>query len=187
MSEVKEGEVSAGSEGRRRSLKWIAWVGAAAAVLAVGVVAAVVAGLFAPPRQGARVPSAQASHTAAAVSPSPSKPPLARFDPTAPDGDNLQLFASALTKAAQSTPSGSVTTKTLTDALAASGFDAGSMQRSADQTSANLQAPMLTVSVKLSRACLIGQYVRQDASVSIQLAAPIGTGACLIGETAPLG
>ncbi|NUP74237.1 MAG: hypothetical protein HOQ07_06265, partial [Sinomonas sp.] len=110
-----------------------------------------------------------------------------RFDPSAPEGENLQLFGSVLEKAARSTAAGSVTAKTLTDALLAAGFTAGSMQRTADQTSAKLQAPMLTVSVRLNGACLIGQFDRSDASMSTQLAAPIGTGACLIGETVPLG
>ncbi|MEA5457003.1 hypothetical protein SPF06_19950 [Sinomonas sp. JGH33] len=132
-------------------------------------------------------PSAAASPNAATPSPAPTRPLLARFDPLASDGDNLQLFGSVLTRAAQSTSSSSVTAKTLTDALVAVGFSPASMQRTADQTSANLQAPTLTVSVKYGGGCLIGQFVRSEASVSTELAAPIGTGACLVGETAPVG
>jgi hypothetical protein len=132
-------------------------------------------------------PSGSASHAASAASPAPSRPPLVRFDPTAADRDNLEIFGRALTKAGQSTTSQSVTAKTLIDALVDAGFTAGPMQRTADQTSANLQAPTLTVSVRLGGVCLIGQFVRSDASISTELAAPIGTGACLIGQTSPLG
>ncbi|WP_415853795.1 DUF6993 domain-containing protein [Sinomonas sp. G460-2] len=192
MSEVKEGEVRAKPEGRRRPPRGVAvLVTVVAALVVLGAVAVVVGGLFAPPRQDgagpAASPSASATRTTAAASPTPTKPALARFDPSVPDADNLVLFGSALTKAAQSVSTQQVSAKTLTDALAAAGFSAGAMQRTADQTSANLQAPTLTVSVRLNGTCLVGQFVREDASVSTELAAPISTGACLVGQTAPVG
>jgi hypothetical protein len=128
----------------------------------------------------------------AAVPPSATPTPtltaraLARFDPAASDDANLQLFGGELAKAAGSAPSSSITGKTLTDALIAAGFDVTTMRRTADQTSANLQAPTLTVSLRLQKSCLVGQFVRSDASISTELAAPIETGACLIGQTTPV-
>jgi hypothetical protein len=74
----------------------------------------------------------------------------------------------------------------LTDALTAAGFGVAAMQRTADQTSANLQVPTLTVSVRVGTSCFIGQFVRSDASISTELATPIETGACLIGQTVPV-
>ena len=119
-------------------------------------------------------PRAQASAEASAG--------LSRFDPAAPNAANLKLFNLMLVRAAQSTPSSSIDGKALADALTAAGFNAAAMQRSADRTSSNLQAPTLTVSVRLRTMCLVGQFVRSDASISTETASPIGTGACLIGR-----
>ncbi|WP_136610348.1 DUF6993 domain-containing protein [Sinomonas albida] len=192
MSEVKEGEARVEPEGRRRPLRrGVALLVVAVIALAVLAAIAVVVGGTSAPRTASSAPAATSqatvSRTAAPSAPVSTKAPLARFDPAAPDGENLTLFGSVLTKAAQSTSSQSVTAKTLTDALVAAGFSGGAMQRTADQTSANLQAPTLTVSVRLGGTCLVGQFVRQDASVQTEVAAPIGTGACLIGQTAPVG
>jgi hypothetical protein len=111
---------------------------------------------------------------------------LARFDPAAADDANLQLFRGELTKAAGSASPSSITGKVLTDALVAAGFDVMKMQRTADQTSAKLQTPTLTISVRMQKSCLVGQFVRSDASISTEITTPIETGGCLIGETGPI-
>jgi hypothetical protein len=133
-----------------------------------------------------RVEAVAPPSSAPTPSPTPTTRALARFDPTAPDDANLGLFKGELTKAASSGPSSSITGKVLTDALIAAGFGAPTMQRTADQTSANLQAPTLTVSVRLQKSCLVGQFVRSDASISTELTTPIETSACLIGQTIPV-
>jgi hypothetical protein len=134
-----------------------------------------------PAASAAASPSASASASAAATAQA-----LARFDAAASDQANLQLFRTTLDKVARAHSSTDVTGKVLTDGLVASGFDPAAMQHTADQTSANLQAPTLTVSFRLEKSCLIGQFVRSDASITAEVTAPIQTGACLIGETVPV-
>ncbi|WP_123732252.1 DUF6993 domain-containing protein [Rathayibacter sp. PhB152] len=60
------------------------------------------------------------------------------------------------------------------------------MQLTADETSVGLEADSVQVSVKASDACLIGQYGPKVDGVRAVVAAPIATGACLIGNTVPL-
>lgn len=189
MSGVKEEVRSSESvRPRRRGPRVIAW-----AIVVVLVLASVGVVIFAATKDLAGLtlantkPSA-ASAPSASVTPSLSAAAsaLARFDPSAADQANLQLFKAELTKAGHSTSADSVTGKVLTDALIDSGFDAAAMRHSGDQTSANLQAPTLTVSVRLQNSCLIGQFVRSDASVVAELTAPIETGACLIGQSVPV-
>ncbi|WP_420821072.1 DUF6993 domain-containing protein [Sinomonas gamaensis] len=191
MSGVKEEVRSSESvrPGRRRP-RIVAW-----AVVVVLVLVSVGVIIFAGTKDlaglaiGNTKPSAAAAPSAsAAVTQAPSAPAsaLARFDPSGADEANLQLFKGQLTKAAHSASADSVTAKVLTDALIGAGFDAAAMQHSGDQTSAKLQAPTLTVSVRLQNSCLIGQFIRSDASVATELAAPIETGACLIGQSVPV-
>ena len=137
-------------------------------------------------------PSASPALTAGAASPSPTSAPspsptsapaaTERFDSAASDTANLAVFKRALGAVAAATPPSGVEAKTLADALVGAGFDASGIQRSADRTSANLQVPTITVAVRLHSSCLIGQYVRSDASISAEVTAPISTGSCLIGR-----
>ncbi|WP_138443881.1 DUF6993 domain-containing protein [Sinomonas susongensis] len=166
------------------------WGGIVVVLLAVGGfgLTGALQGLdFSPAPAASAAPSSAPSvsapppATAAPAASTPTAGSLARFDPSAPDESNLDLFKRTLEKAAQTTAS-SVQAKTLTDALTAVGFQGSAMQQSADQTSANLQAPTLMVSVRVGAQCLIGQFVRSDGSISAQIAAPIQTGACLIGR-----
>lgn len=138
-----------------------------------------------PPASSAPSPTPTPTASSATAS-APAAVSLARFDPSAPDAANLDLFKRTLDKAAQTTAASSVEAKTLTDALAAAGFNPAAMERSVDKTSADLQAPTLVVSVRLGAQCLLGQFVRSDASVSTEVAAPIQTGACLIGRQSPV-
>lgn len=171
-------------------MKNLVWGGVVVVLLAVGGygLTGALQGLDLSPAPRASGPAASASSPSPTPSASttPTAVSLARFDPSAPASANLELFKRALDKAAQSTPASSVEGKTLTDALAGVGFSGAAMQQSADRTSANLQAPTLMVSVRVGAQCLVGQFVRSDASVSTEIAAPIQTGACLIGRQAPV-
>lgn len=59
------------------------------------------------------------------------------------------------------------------------------MQRTADETSVGLDADSVQVAVKLGDSCLVGQYGPRSG-VRAVVAAPIATGACLIGRTVPV-
>ncbi|MCH6471820.1 DUF6993 domain-containing protein [Sinomonas terrae] len=169
-------------------MKNFVWGGLVVVLLAVGGygLTGALQGLDLSPAPKASAPAS--SVPSPSPTPSASAPPaaaLARFDPSATGAANLDLFKRTLEKAAQSTAASSVEAKTLTTALTGVGFNAAAMQQSADQTSANLQAPTLVVSVRLGAQCLVGQFVRSDASISTEIAAPIQTGACLIGRQSP--
>jgi hypothetical protein len=72
------------------------------------------------------------------------------------------------------------------DALVAGGFAKESMQLTADETSIGLDADTVLVSVRLGDSCLLGQYGPKSDGVHAVVAAPIATGACLVGRTVPL-
>ncbi|MGT2462327.1 DUF6993 domain-containing protein [Sinomonas atrocyanea] len=186
------------SEGRGSRTKNLVWAAVVVVLLAVGGIglagalqgldlgAAAGAGSTggAAGTPGAR-PGTAAPATSAPAAPAPTPSParsLSRFDPGASPTENLGVFTRTLEGAARSASSSSVDASTLTGALAAAGFAPSAMQRSADQTSANLQAPVLTVSVRVGADCLVGQFVRSDASISTELATPVAQGACLIGR-----
>lgn len=194
--------MSEGRDSRTRNLVWAAVVVVLLAVGGIGLAGALqgldlgaaVRGSGAGSSAGAGAgaagtPSAQPGTAAPAASapatPSPTSSParsLSRFDPGASPTENLGVFTRTLEGAARSASSSSVDAATLTGALAAAGFAPSAMQRSADQTSANLQAPVLTVSVRVGADCLVGQFVRSDASISTEIAAPVAPGTCLIGR-----
>ncbi|MDQ4502972.1 hypothetical protein [Sinomonas sp. ASV322] len=190
MADVTEPAAELGA--RRARPSWAARVrGAVVAVLAlagaVGLVATLasgpLAGLFRP--QGAP-PSPVPASPSPSLSPSAIPTPgLARFDPAASDGAVLQLFARVLKQSVDS--AGEPDGKALTGALAAAGFDPRAMQRSADRTSVDLPAPSISVSVRVRDTCFVGQFVRAERSVVGEVTAPISTGACLIGQTVPVG
>lgn len=182
------------SEGRGSRTKNLVWAAVVVVLLAVGGIglAGALQGLdlgAGSTGGAAGTPSARpgtaAPATSAPAAPSPTPSParsLSRFDPGASPTENLGVFTRTLEGAARSASSSSVDASTLTGALAAAGFAPSAMQRSADQTSANLQAPVLTVSVRVGADCLVGQFVRSDASISTEIAAPVAQGACLIGR-----
>ena len=76
--------------------------------------------------------------------------------------------------------------RTVVEALVAGGFAKESMQLTADETSIGLDADTVLVSVKLGESCLLGQYGPKSDGVHAVVAAPIATGACLVGRTVPL-
>jgi hypothetical protein len=187
---VKERRVKDGMANRTKNLVWAAVVVVLLMVGGIGLAGALRgldlaqalpgAAAAAPTAPGGSATSAATSAApSAAASPSRS---LSRFDPSASAAENLSLFTRTLETAARSTASSSVDAATLTGALASAGFAPSAMQWSADRTSANLQAPVLTVSVRVGPECLIGQFVRSEASVSAEIAAPLAQGTCLIGR-----
>lgn len=178
---------------RMKNLVWAAVVAVLLAVGGIGLAGALqdidlgaaARGSAAGPTAAPSAPPGSGAATSAPAAPAPTASParsLSRFDPSASAAENLGLFTRVLEGAARSASSSSVDAATLTGALAAAGFAPSAMQRSADQTSANLQAPVLTVSVRVGGDCLMGQFVRSDASISTEVAAPVAQGTCLIGR-----
>jgi hypothetical protein len=76
--------------------------------------------------------------------------------------------------------------RSVVDALVAAGFSQDAMQLTADETSVGLEADSVQVSVRMTDACLVGQYGPKVDGVRVAVVAPIATGACLIGRTTPL-
>lgn len=74
----------------------------------------------------------------------------------------------------------------MVQALVAAGFPRESLQVTADETSVGLDADSVQVSVKLGESCLVGQYGPKSGGVRAVIAAPIATGACLVGRTEPI-
>lgn len=175
-------------DSRVKNLVWAAVVAVLLTVGGIGLAGALQGLDLRPaPRDLAAAPSASPSGQPDAVpaAPTPTGSPsrtLSRFDPDASAAENLGAFTRTLEGAARSGSASSVDAATLTRALAAAGFPSSAMQRSADRTSANLQSPVLTVSVRLGADCLLGQFVRSEASVSTEVAAPLAQGTCLIGR-----
>ncbi|PPH97777.1 hypothetical protein C5C95_11170 [Rathayibacter sp. AY1B7] len=123
------------------------------------------------------------SSAAEAPAPAESAAPVA-FVPGGTTEQNLPVFEQTLRAAAEPDPevSGSI----VVDALVAAGFSRESMQLTADETSVGLDADSVQVSVKLGESCLIGQYGPKSGGVRAVIAAPIATGACLVGRTVPI-
>ncbi|PPG58394.1 hypothetical protein C5C27_10660 [Rathayibacter sp. AY2B7] len=123
------------------------------------------------------------SSTAEAPAPAESTAPVA-FVPGGTTEQNLPVFEQTLRAAAEPDPE--VSGSSVVDALVAAGFSRESMQLTADETSVGLDADSVQVSVKLGESCLIGQYGPKSGGVRAVIAAPIATGACLVGRTVPI-
>ncbi|PPI37997.1 MULTISPECIES: DUF6993 domain-containing protein [unclassified Rathayibacter] len=123
------------------------------------------------------------SSAAEAPAPAESAAPVA-FVPGGTTEQNLPVFEQTLRAAAEPDPE--VSGSSVVDALVAAGFSRESMQLTADETSVGLDADSVQVSVKLGESCLIGQYGPKSGGVRAVIAAPIATGACLVGRTAPI-
>lgn len=135
----------------------------------LAAVAAVVAVLGTTACTADAAPRAQASAVAAA--------------PTATRGDAaLSRFAEVATAVArkQDPPGG----MDFIRALEAAGWDRSVLQVTADRTSVGLRVPAVQFAAEDGGSCLIGQY--GDAGLQVLRADPVD-GACLIGETRPLG
>ncbi|PPG07834.1 MULTISPECIES: DUF6993 domain-containing protein [unclassified Rathayibacter] len=123
------------------------------------------------------------SSAAEAPAPAESTAPVA-FVPGGTTEQNLPVFEQTLRAAAEPDPE--VSGSSVVDALVAAGFSRESMQLTADETSVGLDADSVQVSVKLGESCLIGQYGPKSGGVRAVIAAPIATGACLVGRTVPI-
>ncbi|PPH54745.1 DUF6993 domain-containing protein [Rathayibacter sp. AY1E2] len=123
------------------------------------------------------------SSAAEAPAPAESAAPVA-FVPGGTTEQNLPVFEQTLRAAAEPDPE--VSGSSVVDALVAAGFSRESMQLTADETSVGLDADSVQVSVKLGESCLIGQYGPKSGGVRAVIAAPISTGACLVGRTVPI-
>ncbi|QHC70429.1 hypothetical protein [Rathayibacter sp. VKM Ac-2801] len=148
---------------------------------------AVVLGGLAVCLAGCTPPSAPdpviSSSAAEAPAPAESSAPVA-FVPDGTTEQNLPVFEQTLRAAAEPDPE--VSGSSVVDALVAAGFARESMQLTADETSVGLDADSVQVSVKLGESCLIGQYGPKSGGVRAVIAAPIATGACLVGRTVPI-
>ena len=146
------------------------------------VVAAVIA------LSGCTAPAAPAPSASSVEAPSAT----ATAEPIAPAAlvpggsaqENLPFFEQVLHRTVDADPE--TPGRTVVDALVAAGFPKEAMQLTADETSVGLAADSVQVSVKASDACLVGQYGPKSGGVRAVVAAPIATGACLIGRTVPL-
>ncbi|PPG60201.1 hypothetical protein C5C86_03985 [Rathayibacter sp. AY1E4] len=123
------------------------------------------------------------SSAAEAPAPAESTAPVA-FVPGGTTEQNLPVFEQTLRAAAEPDPE--VSGSSVVDALVAAGFSRETMQLTADETSVGLDADSVQVSVKLGESCLIGQYGLKSGGVRAVIAAPIATGACLVGRTVPI-
>ncbi|NRD07750.1 DUF6993 domain-containing protein [Rathayibacter agropyri] len=97
---------------------------------------------------------------------------------------NLPVFDQVLRAVAEPDPQ--VPGATVVQALTSAGFSREAMQVTADETSVGLDADSVQVSVRLGDSCLLGQYGPKSGGVHAVVAAPIATGACLVGRTVPL-
>ncbi|QHC63107.1 hypothetical protein GSU69_10715 [Rathayibacter festucae] len=150
--------------------------------LRAGVVLALLTGIA-----GCTAPTAPPAAESPSASAAPSTEEPAAPVALVPGGtaeENLPFFRQIVTAAAGSDPK--TPGRSVVDALVAAGFAKESMQLTADETSVGLEADSVQVSVKASDACLIGQYGPKVDGVRAVVAAPIATGACLIGSTVPL-
>lgn len=149
--------------------------------LVLGGLAACLAGCTSPSAPGTVTSSSSSS--AEAPAPAESTAPVA-FVPGGTTEQNLPVFEQTLRAAAEPDPE--VSGSSVVDALVAAGFSRESMQLTADETSVGLDADSVQVSVKLGESCLIGQYGPKSGGVRAVIAAPIATGACLVGRTVPV-
>ncbi|AWB95720.1 hypothetical protein DCE93_08625 [Agromyces badenianii] len=72
------------------------------------------------------------------------------------------------------------------DALAAAGFDKTQMQVTADTTTIGDAADSMQFSVLFQGECLVGQYGPKSGGYHGAVRPPLGTGACLVGQTRPI-
>ncbi|PPF80233.1 hypothetical protein C5E02_06245 [Rathayibacter rathayi] len=122
--------------------------------------------------------------TAASQEAVPESAAPAAYVPGGTTEQNLPAFEQTLRSAAEPDPG--VGGSRVVQALIAAGFPRESLQMTADETSVGLDADSVQVSVKLGESCLVGQYGPKSGGVRAVIAAPIATGACLVGRTVPL-
>lgn len=139
--------------------------------------------------------------TAACTSgdPQPSQPSTARPTPTASSAptatapefrpelsatENLAFFD--WVNAGVVAANGAAGSRDFIDALTAAGFDKAQMQVTADTTTIGEAADSVQFSVLFQGECLVGQYGPKSGGYHGAVRPPLGTGACLVGQTRPI-
>lgn len=163
-------------EPRRRAFTGMLGAAALAGVLAVSLAACSASPESAEPSVGA---STTPEPGLPALQPGP--PPV--FIPDGGASENLPYFD--YTNIMVILNGDDVGGPQLIDGLAAAGFDKAQMQVSRDTTPTGLQADSIQFSVAFHDECLIGQWGASTGYHSM-VAAPLGTGQCLVGETRPI-
>ncbi|MBF4462220.1 hypothetical protein ITJ46_07260 [Rathayibacter sp. VKM Ac-2878] len=136
------------------------------------------------PLAGCTAPTPTDTPTSAASSPAETPAAPVALVPDGTADENLPYFEQVLHSVVDPAPE--APGRAVVDALVAAGFSKDAMQLTADETSVGLTADSVQVSVKMSDACLIGQYGAKSDGVRAIVAAPITTGACLVGRTVSL-
>lgn len=152
-------------------------------LIAGAVLAALALAGCTAPADPAPSPVPTASPTTAPAAPAEPAAPIALV-PGGTAEQNLPFFEQVVRASAGGDPE--TPGLTVVDALVAAGFSREAMQLTADETSIGLAADSIQVSVKTADACLLGQYGEKVDGVRAVVAAPIATGACLVGRTVPL-
>lgn len=114
------------------------------------------------------------------VQPVPTTP--ATPDPSLSPAQNLAVFDRAVKAVLAKDPS--APGATVLKALGAAGFDPQTMEVTPDRTTADLEADSIQFAVRFDGACLIGQRGPEDHGYHSMVAAPLGTGRCLLGPAA---
>jgi hypothetical protein len=118
----------------------------------------------------------------AAATPTPTASPVLLPKGTAQENLAYFDYVNQKTLASNPQPNG----RAFIEGLVAAGFNKADMQVTADRTSINLTPGSLQFSVKFQGQCLIGQWGQAAGGYHSAVAAPISTGTCLIGDTAPI-
>lgn len=150
--------------------------------------ASVLAGVLVVSLAACTAPESPEPSVGASTTPAPGLPTLEPGPPPEfiPDGsaaENLPFFD--YTNIMVILKGGEVGGPQIIDGLAAVGFDKSQMQVSRDTTPTGLQADSIQFSVAFHDECLIGQWGASTGYHSM-VAAPLGTGQCLVGETRPI-
>ncbi|HEY5224813.1 MAG TPA: hypothetical protein VIJ18_17410 [Microbacteriaceae bacterium] len=127
------------------------------------------------------VPTQTATPSGAATSTS-SPEPTFRAELSAAQNQAYFDFVNQKTLAAHPQPVG----RDFIDALVAAGFAKADMQVTADKTTINLTPGSIQFSVRFNGQCLIGQYGPNGVGYHSEVAKPVSTGSCLIGDTSPI-
>lgn len=119
--------------------------------------------------------------------PTATTPPTATapvFRPELSATENLAFFDSV--NAGVVAANGAAGGREFIDALAAAGFDKAQMQVTADTTTIGEAADSVQFSVLFQGECLVGQYGPKSGGYHGAIRPPLGTGACLVGQTRPI-
>lgn len=129
-------------------------------------------------------PTAPATARPTPSSPGTATPTAPEFKPELSASENLAYFdwVNGGVVAANASAGG----RDFIDALVAAGFDKAQMQVTSDTTTEGKPADSVQFSVAFQGECLIGQYGPASGGYHGAVRPPLGTGACLVGQTRPI-